>query len=96
MRYFFIGIFLSLIGALVSIVIWDIEMVTTVTSSIGFFFIGIALIFSGVFISGDRMRANFATESAKNKMERNNISFRSALMGMPSLVVAILFYFLLN
>jgi len=77
-------------------VIWDIEMVTTITSGIGLFFIGISFIFSGVLVSGDRMRANLATESDEGRNKRNNVSFRSALIGIPSFVVAILFYFLLN
>ncbi|MEI4770185.1 DUF5316 family protein [Psychrobacillus sp. FJAT-51614] len=96
MRYFLIRILLSLIGVLVSIVIWDIEMVTTITSGIGFFFIGISFIFSGVLVSGDRMRANFATESDEDRKQRNNVSFRSALIAIPSFVVAIFFYFLSN
>ena len=63
MKYFLFGVLLSLIGILVSIVIWDIEMVTTITGGIGLFFIIIAFALSGVLASGDRMRVNFATES---------------------------------
>lgn len=96
MRYLLIGILLSLIGVLASIVIWDIEMVSTITSGIGFFFIVISFIFSDVLVSGDRMRANLATESVEARNQRNNVSFRSALIAMPSFVVAILFYLLLN
>ena len=71
-------------------------MVITITSGIGFFFIGISLIFSGVLLSGDSMRANLATESVEGRNQRNNVSFRSALIAIPSFVGAILFYFLLN
>ncbi|MFB5089593.1 DUF5316 family protein [Psychrobacillus sp. PGGUH221] len=42
------------------------------------------------------MRANLATESVKDRNQRNNVSFRSALIAIPSFAVAILFYFLLN
>ncbi|MEK5215974.1 DUF5316 domain-containing protein [Psychrobacillus sp. FSL H8-0487] len=96
MKYFLFGILLSLIGILVSIVIWDIEMVTTITGGIGLFFIIIAFALSGVLASGDRMRANFATESVEGRNQRNNVSFRSALIAIPSFVVATLFYFLLH
>lgn len=96
MKYFLFGILLSLIGILVSIVIWDIEMVTTITGGIGLFFIVIAFALSGALVSGDRMRANLATESVEGRNQRNNVSFRSALIAIPSFVVAILFYFLLN
>ena len=96
MKYFLFGVLLSLIGILVSIVIWDIEMVTTITGGIGLFFIIIAFALSGVLASGDRMRANFATESVEGRNQRNNVSFRSALIAIPSFVVATLFYFLLH
>ncbi|WP_277584606.1 DUF5316 domain-containing protein [Psychrobacillus antarcticus] len=96
MKYLLFGMLLSLLGVLVAIVIWNIEMVTTITSGIGFFLIAISFIFSGVLVSGDRMRANLATESVEDRNQRNNVSFRSALMAIPSFVVAILFYFLLK
>jgi len=63
MKYLLLGILLSLVGVLASFVIWDIEMVTTITGGIGLFFIVISFIFSGVLVSGDRMRANLATQS---------------------------------
>lgn len=96
MKYLLLGILLSLVGVLASIVIWDIEMVTTITGGIGLFFIVISFIFSGVLVSGDRMRANLATESVESRSQRNNVSFRSALIAIPSFAVAILFYFFLN
>jgi len=71
-------------------------MVTTITGGIGLFFIIIAFALSGVLASGDRMRANFATESVEGRNQRNNVSFRSALIAIPSFVVATLFYFLLH
>ncbi|MFC5602777.1 DUF5316 domain-containing protein [Sporosarcina koreensis] len=96
MKYLLFGILLAVVGVLASIVIWDIEMVTTITGGIGLFFIVISLISSGVLVSGDRMRANLATESAKDNKQRNNVSFSSVLIAVPSIAAAILFYFLLN
>ena len=62
MKYLLFGILLALVGILAAIVIWDIEMVTTITGGIGLFFIVMSFMFSGVLVSGDRMRANIATE----------------------------------
>ncbi len=63
MRYFLIGIILSVIGVLISSIVWGIENAYVITAGIGFLFIGISMVFSGSMVSGDRMRANFATES---------------------------------
>jgi len=35
------------------------------------------------------MRANLATESIEGRNQRNNVSYRSALITIPSFVVAI-------
>ena len=96
MKYLLLGILLSLVGVLASITIWDVEMVTTITGGIGLFFIIISFIYSGVLVSGDRMRANLATESVEDRNQKNNVSFRSALIAAPNFTVTILFYFLLN
>ncbi len=93
MKYLLIGILFALLGVAVSLLIWGLDMVITISTGIGLFFIGIACILSGAFVSGDRMRANLATESDEGRTQRNNMSFHSALIGIPSIVVAFLFYF---
>ena len=96
MKYLLVGMFLALIGTLASIVIWDIAMVTTITGGIGLFFIVIAFIISGAFVSGDRMRANLAAETVEGSKQRNGTVLHSVLIAIPNFAVAILFYFLLN
>lgn len=92
MRYFSIGVFLSVVGVVVSLVLWGFNKAYFISGIIGFFFIGIAIILSGSMVSGDRMRANFATESDEDRRNRNSIIFRIALIGIPNLVIAFLLY----
>lgn len=94
MRYLLFGIGLSLIGILISIFLWGIDKAYLLTGSIGFIFIGISMVMSGSFVSGDRMRANFATESAEDRNQRNRITLYSLLLGFPSVLTAILLYYL--
>ncbi len=94
MRYLLFGIGLSLIGILVSIFLWGIDKAYVLTGTIGFIFIGISMLMSGSFVSGDRMRANFATESAEDRKERNRITLNSMLLGLPSVLTAVLLYYL--
>ena len=96
MKYLLFGIGLSLIGILISIFLWGIEKAYLVTGSIGFIFIGISMVMSGSIVSGDRMRANFATESAEDRKERNRITLNSMLLGLPSVLTAVLLYYLTN
>lgn len=94
MKYFLLGIGLSLIGILVSIFLWGIDKAYLVTGSIGFIFIGISMVMSGSLASGDRMRANFATESPEDGKERIRITLTSLLLGLPSVLTAVLLYYL--
>jgi len=94
LRYLLIGVFLSLCAVLISMIFWGMEKVHLVTGTIGCIFIGIAMILSGSMVSGDRMRANLATESTENRDERNKITTNSLLIALPNIIVAILFYYL--
>lgn len=94
MKYFLLGIGLSIIGILISIILLGIDKAYWVPGNIGLIFIGISMLTSGTFISGDRMRANFASESAEGGKERNRITFNSMLIGLPSILIAVLLYYL--
>ncbi|WP_374966882.1 DUF5316 domain-containing protein [Lysinibacillus sp. RS5] len=94
MRYFLMGIFLSLFGVLISMIFWGMEKVYLVTGTVGCIFIGISMILSGSMVSGDRMRANFATETTDERDERNKITVNALLIALPNIFVAILFYYL--
>jgi len=93
LRYFLIGVLLSVIGVLVSLAVWGIDKAYFISGGIGLFFIGISMVVSGSMVSGDQMRANFATESAEDRRNRNSVTFRTALIGIPNLVIAFLIYF---
>ena len=95
MRYFLIGTLLSIIAIFVSVIIWDIHMVHVLTGAISLIFIATAMLLSGTFISGDRMRANQASEADEDRDNRTKVVNRSLIMAMPNLVIALLFYFLL-
>ncbi len=96
LRYFFIGILLSVICVFVSLAVWGIDKAYSITGIIGILFIGISMVFSGSMVSGDRMRANFATESVEDRRNRNAVTFRLALIGIPNLVIAFFIYYYFN
>lgn len=75
-------------------IFWGMEQVYLVSGTVGCVFIGISMIFSGSMVSGDRMRANIATETSEHRDERNKITLNSLYIALPNIVVAVLFYFL--
>ncbi|MBU8878784.1 DUF5316 domain-containing protein [Bacillus sp. FJAT-29790] len=96
MKWFSIGIVLSIIGVLFSLVVWGIEKAYLITGGIGMFFVGLSMLFSGSMGSGDQIRANFATESAQDRRNRISTTIRLGLVGLPSIILALLLYFLIT
>ncbi|MER1990641.1 MAG: DUF5316 domain-containing protein [Solibacillus isronensis] len=96
MKYFLIGMGLSIIGILLAIIFWDVHMISNITSGIGFIFLIVACIFSGAFVNGDRMRANLAMETKENWVQRNKIAWCSLMMAVPNFAVAFIFYYYLG
>ncbi|GGI18059.1 DUF5316 domain-containing protein [Gottfriedia solisilvae] len=96
MKYFYLGIILSIIGVLISLFIVGINNASLITGVIGVVFIGLSMLFSGSMVSGDQMRANFSTESKEDRRERLVSTKRLALIGLPNIIVSLLFYWLYN
>lgn len=96
MKYFLIGVGFTLIGILLSIIIWDIHMISNITSWIGLVFLIAACLLSGAFVNGDRMRANLAMETKESRIQRNTFAGRFLAMAIPNLVVAFIFYYYLG
>ncbi|MFJ8090662.1 DUF5316 domain-containing protein [Lysinibacillus sp. NPDC095746] len=94
MKYVLIGVFLSLCGVLISMMLWGMEKIYLVSGAVGCIFIVISMIFSGSMVSGDRMRANIATETTEHRDERNKITLNSLCIALPNIIVAVLLYYL--
>lgn len=96
LRYFLIGILLSAISVLISLLVWGNEKAYFITAVVGAIFLGISMVYSGSMVSGEQMRANFATESVEDRRNRIRVISRSALIAIPNLVIAFLIYILLH
>lgn len=93
MKHLFIGTILSSIGVSISILLWGMERAYFISGIIGCVLIVIAMIMSGSMVSGDRMRANLATETRKHRDERNKFTANSFLMAIPNILITIILYY---
>ena len=96
MKYLKIGSLLAFVCIFISIIFSDIHMVSTLTCGIGLIFLASSALLSGTFASGDRMRANYTTETTESRNQRFHNSLCALLMAIPNFVVAILFYLLVD
>lgn len=93
LKYLLLGTFLSLIGSIVSLLVWDFDQIYKVPGILGLIFIGVSILLSGTLLSGPEMKANLATESAEDRTHRNNITFKSFLLCIPCFIIAGLLYY---
>lgn len=54
--------------------------------------VGVAIILSGSLLSGDRLRANYHTEDAEDRRNRNNFIRQLLLFTSPYALIAVLLY----
>ncbi|AND41478.1 DUF5316 domain-containing protein [Cytobacillus oceanisediminis] len=68
----------------------NLDAFILISGGIGLGCLLIAGLLSGVFISGDRIRANFATETSSERQKRYNRMLSFVVFGAPNFLVAIL------
>ena len=89
LRSLYLGFALTLLSIIVAVFSDDIDLIVTISGGIGAISLLLAMIFSGSFLSGDNIRANFAIETKEDRRIRNNWTFRFALFAIPNLIAAI-------
>ena len=94
MKYLLIGVLLSLCGLFMSMILWGMEKIFIIPGTVGCIFIVISMVFSGSLASGDRMRANLATETTEHRDERHKITINSLYIALPNIIVAVILYYL--
>ncbi|TKC18994.1 hypothetical protein FA727_05455 [Robertmurraya kyonggiensis] len=90
MKNLLLGIILAIVGFLVSILIWGSDKAYFIPGGIGIILLGLSMVLSGSMVSGDRMRANYATESSEDRHSRNKMLLNMTLICAPNLILAII------
>ena len=96
MKPFLYGTMIGVVLLLIGLISNDWSIVTKLFGYLGFGSVGLAAIFSGALISGDRIRANNATESKEDNLKRNRWANHLFLFGLPNILIMIALYFLMN
>lgn len=79
--------------ALVSIGFGDWTLIMKFAGYAGGGFLLLAAVFSGSLVSGDRMRANFSTETKEDRDTRLKWSTRFMLISLPNIAASFCMYY---
>jgi hypothetical protein len=82
-------------ATIISLIIWRILDVNKLFTLLMYIVLGtlvLSAILSGALLSGDRIRANYHTEDAKDRNERNRLISRILLFVSPYAVITFIIY----
>lgn len=88
-KIFFIGVLLAFVLFICGY-FSSLELFTLVSGGIGLVSLLISGLLSGVFISGDKIRANDTIEISEERKKRTRSMYGFGLFGAPNFIVAIL------
>ncbi|MDE3840883.1 hypothetical protein C0966_16555 [Bacillus methanolicus] len=91
-KSFLAGIVFLMLVSVVSIVLDDWNLIIKISGGIGLLAILASGLFVGAFVSGDRMRANFSSETKEDRSERLRTVNILLLFGLPNLAAAVVCY----
>lgn len=90
MRSLLAGVGLIGVGVIISWLKQDEQFLLLYATFVGGGLWLVSAILSGALVSGDRIRANYATETAEDRANRHLWMIRFFLAGIPSAIVAII------
>ncbi|MEY4479591.1 MAG: hypothetical protein RLZZ267_269 [Bacillota bacterium] len=91
---FLSGVVLSILFGLIALVFDDATILLQLTGWSGAITLGLAMVFSGALLSGDRMRANTYSEQVDDRKTRINLSGIMLYLSVPNLIVFVVTYYL--
>lgn len=89
-----LGIGCAIISVLTGLVLRDWSITTKICGYIGLGCLLFAGLFEGSFVSGDRIRANYSSETEDDRNQRRNISSSLFVVSIPNVLAAVLVYYL--
>lgn len=93
MKYLLYGTGLAVLGIIATFILWgNFERAYLMTGSIGLVCIACSALVSGSLANGDKLRANFASDTRETRDFRFKASINTLLLSLPSLVAAVAIY----
>ncbi len=93
MKYILIGIGISILGIIASLLAGVLEYAHLVTGAIGLLFWGVSVLVSGIIMGPHRYKADLHVEEPpEQRKKRRRTAAASILIGLPNIALAMLLY----
>jgi hypothetical protein len=93
LKYVLIGILISILGVVASLLLGVLQYAHLVTGVIGLLFLGASVLISGIIMGPHRLKADLhVEESPEQRKKRRNITAASLLIGLPNMAASLFLY----
>lgn len=96
MKKFLAGIGIVVVALLISVFMSDFTLLYKITGVVAIISLIMSALFSGAFVDGDRLGRNLQSESKEDRKQRFLMTNTILLMGLPSLLISLVSYFLIK
>jgi hypothetical protein len=96
MKKFLVGIGIVVVALLISVFMSDFTLLYKITGVVAIISLIMSALFSGAFVDGDRLGRNLQSESKEDRKQRFLMTNTILLMGLPSLLISLVSYFLIK
>lgn len=96
MKKFLVGIGIVVVALLISVFLSDFTLLYKITGVVALISLIMSGLFSGAFVSGDRLGRNLQSESKEDKKQRFLMTNTILLIGLPNFLIAMVSYFVMN
>ncbi|MFY0758933.1 DUF5316 domain-containing protein [Metabacillus dongyingensis] len=96
MKKFLVGIGIVVAALLISVFMSDFTLLYKITGVVAIISLIMSALFSGAFVDGDRLGRNLQSESKEDRKQRFLMTNTILLMGLPSLLISLVSYFLIK
>lgn len=96
MKKFFVGIGIAAVALLISVFMSDFTLLYKITGVVAIISLIMSALFSGAFVDGDRLGRNLHSESKEDRKQRFLMTNTILLIGLPSLLISLVSYFLIK
>jgi Family of unknown function (DUF5316) len=92
-RPFITGVVFLVVVLIVSMVLGDGSLILKISGGVGLIGMLASGLLTGAFISGDRIRANYYTESKEDRSKRIRTANSLFLFGLPNFAASVVYFF---
>lgn len=91
-----LGFIIMCSGIIIGMVLNNWMLTIKICGSIGLVCFGIVGVLNGSFVNGDRNRANYATDTVEDKLQKNKITNFAIAVGLPNIILAVIVFLIIN